>query len=399
MDASGTIEHFTYRGLRIFYKKTGCGPPMIFLHNAGNSHVIWYHQLDYFSRSHTCYAFDLPGYGMSAHPAARFPLELYTGFLDEFIQSRNLAPVILVGNCVGSAISLTFAMSRPRAVDKLILFNVLTRQVVWKGLWGPVFRLTAPVPSLRELLHRGLRNWTVPGPFAHFAIATQFGTRGYRDPELVKKLKKPYTRKGPLGAIIDLVADIESFAPMDAFTIPEKFPETLVIWGEKNVLLPVKAGRALCEKLKPARLEIIRGGGHLVMHELHQEVNGKLAAFLGLENKRFTSFFAGMKHFEQGVASWPAWSCHGIKKALRKMAESIRAHPDLPIFHPLSRAARKKQGHAQMVFATPSPQDKDHIGNQVVEASPPGCRQDTADAFIVPAIVGESPPVSLHVRR
>jgi hypothetical protein len=36
-----------------------------------------------------------------------------------------------------------------------------------------------------------------------------------------------------LGALIDILADIESFVPMDNFEIPQIFPETLVIWGEK----------------------------------------------------------------------------------------------------------------------------------------------------------------------
>jgi hypothetical protein len=45
-----------------------------------------------------------------------------------------------------------------------------------------------------------------------------------------------------MGALTDILVDIESFVPMDNFSIPEKFSETLVIWGEKNRILPLKAG-------------------------------------------------------------------------------------------------------------------------------------------------------------
>jgi pimeloyl-ACP methyl ester carboxylesterase len=331
MDTSGTIEQFGYKDLQVFYKKAGSGKPVIFLHNGGNSHSIWDHQVDYFSGSHTCYAFDLPGYGLSSNPAARYPLELYTGFVDQFIQSKHLAPVTLVGNCLGSAISLTCAMNKPGSVGKLILFNILTKKTVWNGIWGFIFRLTAPAPSLRELLQRGFRNWTVPGPIVHYSLVRQFGTRGHRDPELVKKLKKDYRRKGPLAALADIVVNIESFAPMDNFTIPEKFPRTLVIWGEKNTLLPVKAGIALCEKLKPDRMEIIPGGGHMVMHELHQEVNGILGEFIGLDHHRADSLLMRMLHLTEGVFG-PKSTYRDRKDAMPEISGSFSHHPDKPIF-------------------------------------------------------------------
>lgn len=277
MNVPAHFEEFIYKNLKIFYKKAGSGNPMIFLHNGGNSHIIWNHQLDYFSRSHTCYAFDLPGYGLSANPQIRYPLELYTDFLDAFITEKNLTPVTLVGNCIGSATSLTFAMQKPQKVERFILFNILTKQTVWNGSWGLFFKLTAPAPAMRERIHQGFGSWIIPSPIAHYSVVSQFGNRGYRDPNFVNDLKKNYGRKGQLGALIDILVDIESFVLMDSFEIPEKFPKTLVVWGEKNRVLPVQAGQKLCAGLKPHKMEIIKGGGHVVMHELHDEMNTLMA--------------------------------------------------------------------------------------------------------------------------
>lgn len=274
-------EYFHYRDLKVFYRKKGSGQPVIFLHNGGNSHIIWDHQVDYFSRSHACYAFDLPGYGLSANPAATYPLSLYTSFLDEFVISKKLAPVILVGNCVGSATSLSYAMKKPENVDKLILFNILTRQTVWNGLLGVFFKLTAHAPGMRMRLRKWFGNWTVLQFMAGISIAVQFGNRGERDAEFVEALKKNYSLKGPMGALLDILIDIESFVPMDHFTIPESFPRILVIWGGKNRILPWKDGRKLCASLKPHRLEVIGGGGHVVMHELHEEVNAIMDEHIG----------------------------------------------------------------------------------------------------------------------
>ena len=76
---------------------------------------------------------------------------------------------------------------------------------------------------------------------------------------LSEELKKLYRQKGQLGAVIDILVDIESFVPMDNFEIPKKFPPTLVIWGEKNRILPLKAGQKLCETLKPYKFGVIKG--------------------------------------------------------------------------------------------------------------------------------------------
>ncbi|MBF0395952.1 MAG: alpha/beta hydrolase, partial [Desulfobacterales bacterium] len=143
------MECFDYNGLKIYYKKIGSGRPVIFLHNGGNSHVIWERQISFLSDSHECYAFDLPGYGMSANPGIRYSLSLYTGFLDEFLLRSSLGPVTLVGNCIGSAIALRYAIEKPINVDRLVLFHILSKSTVRDGMIGPVFRATELIPTLR----------------------------------------------------------------------------------------------------------------------------------------------------------------------------------------------------------------------------------------------------------
>ena len=134
--------------------------------------------MDYFSGSRTCYAFDLPGYGMSVNPYAKFPLKLYTNFLDEFITRKKLAPVTLVGNCVGSATALTYAMQKPENVDNLILFNVLTKATVWNGLYGIFFKLTALAPAMRPRLRKWFGNWVPPRFVGAFSVIPSMAPEG-----------------------------------------------------------------------------------------------------------------------------------------------------------------------------------------------------------------------------
>jgi hypothetical protein len=42
--------------------------------------------------------------------------------------------------------------------------------------------------------------------------------------------------------------------------------------------------REICARLKPRKTEVIKGGGHVVMHELHEEINILMAGLVGLRS-------------------------------------------------------------------------------------------------------------------
>ena len=274
------MECFQYNDMSIYYKRVGKGKPVIFLHNGGNSHVIWERQISLLSDSHECFAFDLPGYGMSANPDVRYSLGLYTGFLDAFLVQSGMAHVTLVGHCIGSAISLRYAMEKTERVARIVLFNVLTKATVRAGMLGLLFKATAPFPGVRRFVRETFGDFTIPKIIGDYSINVQFGSRGEKSQALISQLQQVYRQKGQLGALADILADIESFDPLDHFEIPPGFPETMVIWGEENRILPYTAGKKLTNTLKPHRFVPIHGGGHLVMHELSDEINPILSGFI-----------------------------------------------------------------------------------------------------------------------
>ena len=73
------------------------------------------------------------------------------------------------------------------------------------------------------------------------------------------------------------------FSACDRFDIMEQVQTigspTLIICGDQDILTPVKYSRFLADKIAGARLEIIKGAGHLVMLERAEEFNKKIEAF------------------------------------------------------------------------------------------------------------------------
>jgi pimeloyl-ACP methyl ester carboxylesterase len=63
---------------------------------------------------------------------------------------------------------------------------------------------------------------------------------------------------------------------------------TLVLSGDDDPIVPVINGRILSTLIPHARLEIIRGGGHLFLIERPAEIAALVAAFLATSNGDWT---------------------------------------------------------------------------------------------------------------
>jgi pimeloyl-ACP methyl ester carboxylesterase len=55
---------------------------------------------------------------------------------------------------------------------------------------------------------------------------------------------------------------------------------TLIVWGERDALLPLRQGREWARRIRGSELHVIPGAGHLPMLERPVLVNGLLEAFL-----------------------------------------------------------------------------------------------------------------------
>lgn len=266
-----------FKGHRLAYYEQGHGEPILFLHNAGNDHHVWQHQLEYFSATCRVVAVDSLGYGQSDNPALDYSLSLYTEMVAALIDMLALAPVTIVGTCTGAAMALNYALQQPHKVKRLILFHVATERTVRGGGFERITGLVSGRPALaraispvvdalmsRGLLHRGM-------------IRSQYGANVDADPGFIDHLHRLYGKPGQATCLLNLFSNWPSFAPLDELTYPDGQPPLHVLWGEQNKLLPVQRGRELCQRLRPATFEVIAGGGHLVMREQPEIVTRRIA--------------------------------------------------------------------------------------------------------------------------
>lgn len=280
------MESFDFRGLSIAYERTGRGAPVIMLHNGGASHEIWRDVAARLADRYEVFAVDLLGFGDSAKPGAGYTLDNYVAMLEEFLRVRGLGaggshPVVLVGNCMGCAISLSYAERHPDDVRALVLCNPLTEATFLGGWLGPFLWLRERLPAVNRSVYRVLGRFRLTPAMGAAATLFQLGPRGrtrkvHRDDALIGC----YTGAGQVESLLGVLDDLENYSAIDDLTPRPGFPPVCTIWGMRNKIVSPAAGRRLNATLRPARQEWLADCGHLLMLERPDEVADVIDEFV-----------------------------------------------------------------------------------------------------------------------
>jgi 4,5:9,10-diseco-3-hydroxy-5,9,17-trioxoandrosta-1(10),2-diene-4-oate hydrolase len=252
------------------------GTVVILIHGLGASADIWRYNVEALAEQHRVYVPDVIGFGRSDKPGPSFSPFDYTPFLDDFLNILNIERASLVGQSLGGAIALHYALQFPQKVSKLVLVDSagLGKEVIW------TLRLMS-LPLVGELVSHPSRKGVEL--FFKFAV---------RDPALVTKdfvdlyynfFSQPGFQKFLLKIVRSIInvagAREEVLAPLmdNLYKITQP---ALIIWGEKDRVLPLKHAYRGKEKLPNAELKIIEGCGHIPFFERPEEFNKLILEFL-----------------------------------------------------------------------------------------------------------------------
>src|SRR5262245_2623032 len=136
-------------GLTLHYVTAGRGPAVVLVHGLGGFAESWRHNISAISRVATVFAVDLPGFGRSSKPPARYRLADSARALHGFIQAMGLDRVAVVGHSLGAAVSLTYALTHPARVERVALLGGLVPGSSYRP--SLPYRVAA-TPLLGELL-------------------------------------------------------------------------------------------------------------------------------------------------------------------------------------------------------------------------------------------------------
>jgi pimeloyl-ACP methyl ester carboxylesterase len=226
---------------------------LVFIHGAGGSRTSWRLQDDYFSRAFNCFIMELPGHGAAQGQGAQ-EVKDYTLWIKGALDELKLSSPFVIGHSMGGTIAMDLALRFPALPKGLVLVSTGARLRTVPDILDGIEKA---FPETAELICERSFAQDAPEELRRFAVA-----------EMMKN--SPGVLHG-------------DFTACDRFDIMDQVQAignpTLVICGDQDVLTPIKYSRFLADKIAGARLEIVKGAGHMVMQERPEEFNKKIEAF------------------------------------------------------------------------------------------------------------------------
>jgi pimeloyl-ACP methyl ester carboxylesterase len=260
-------------GRKVWLLENGSGAPLLYLHGFADVHSVkesWMPFHEQLAKQARVIAPAHPGCAATDENKDVEAIEDVVFHYLEVLDALKLAEFDLVGSCVGGWIAAELAVRHPEKVRRLVLIGA-TGLFVKGALIGDVFMMAQPergssYASLRKMLFASAEQPRALELFPDGMGEIEDELRRYQMLRLGSRIgfKPPYFYNHSLRNRLHRIA-----AP------------ALVIWGEKDNMVPRAHGETYAQLIPNAKLEIIPGAGHSAHVEKPDETARLVLDFLG----------------------------------------------------------------------------------------------------------------------
>ena len=256
MERSEIVLH----GHRVSYRMAGRGPLLVLLHGIAGSSATWDEVIPRLRESHSVLAPDLLGHGESSKPRGDYSLGAYANAVRDLLGALGFERGTIVGHSLGGGVALQFAYQFPERCERLVLVSSggLGREV------HPLLRAAAlpgaeaVLPWLSATARRGV------GTLTH--VLGRLGVRASTDLEEIWRNFSSLEESGARQAFVHTVRGIidlggQRVSATDRLYLAAELP-TLIVWGERDPLIPVHHAREAHARMPGSRLDIFDDAGH-----------------------------------------------------------------------------------------------------------------------------------------
>lgn len=253
----------------------GPRPPLVLLHGLLVTHHAFREILAPLAQERRVIALDLPGCGESDRPAPAdadgYSLPWLATRVHEALVALGVERCDLIAHSFGGAVAVELAATVPALVGRLVLVDAV------------VFAMELPLEGKMALLPR-------LGPFLFKQLYRRADLRRYlgrvfSTPELLdeRAVDVYWDRLGRDGGREAAYAMLLQMTQLDPLLerIPSIRAPTLVVWGDRDSLMPVDTAERLVERFADGQLRIVEGCGHAVAEERPDALIELLREYLG----------------------------------------------------------------------------------------------------------------------
>ena len=260
----------TIDDLNVYYEvqgNTSSQETLVFLNGLTQSTVSWLFVLPYFKEKYKIILIDFIFQGQSDKAEHWRDFDQHANDVKHVLQQEKINKATIIGLSYGSMVAQNFAVNHPNFVNKLILISTFAHKTPyyeaielswWRALelGGYNLMLDIMLPSVLSEEY-----------FSHPIIPIQLMKEARLDAQ---------QNKQAIFNLMQATKERKDYRPnLETITAP-----TLIIQGEKDLLLPVHLAQEVHKHIKYSKLKVISNAGHTLNLEHVPDVCGYIKEFL-----------------------------------------------------------------------------------------------------------------------
>jgi magnesium chelatase accessory protein len=249
----------------------GSGPILLLVHGTGASTHSWRALAPLLAHDFTVVAPDLPGHGFTRSPSyGSLSLPGMAQALSQLLQTLDLAPVLAVGHSAGAAIIIRMSLDELLATPGLVSLNGAL--LPFRGMVSHFFSPLAKLLVLNPVVPR-LFAWRAGDLSAVERLIRNTGSNIDRTGiDLYRRLvSSPEHVAAALGMMANW--DLEPLAR----DLPKLKAQLVLVAAGNDRAIPAEQSFRVRDLLPAARVEYLRGLGHLAHEERPEDISKIIA--------------------------------------------------------------------------------------------------------------------------
>ena len=252
-------------GTKIFYvdarpdEPDRIAPTLLLVHGLFVSSASWEDVIPGLAARYRVVAPDLPGQGESdIWKNKTVSFSRYASFINTFCEKLGIKSAVIVGHSMGGGIAIVAASMYGQLFKKAVFMDSIAYPFK-----QPFKARAVAMRGIGEFIFKKIYGW---GMFrAYFRNDVTYNKSKLNEKRLKMHFERfdPPERRDFAYSLVKMIAnptEVES-------RVAEVALPSLVVWGGKDILVPLACGHRLAKEIKGARIEIVPDCGHAPQEE------------------------------------------------------------------------------------------------------------------------------------
>jgi pimeloyl-ACP methyl ester carboxylesterase len=261
LKADVALRRRKLHGHRVAFRQAGSGPVVVLIHGITSDSRTWKRVMPYLARRFTVLAPDLAGHGGTEAARGDYSLGAHASSLRDLLACLGHERATFVGHSLGGGVAMQLSYQFPELCERLVLVDSggLGREVsaLLRAATLPGSELVLPLLSASRLLDAGRLAAGVLG---------RVGLRVGTDLEEMARGHATLADPGARAAFVQTLRAVvgpsgQRVDAADRLYLASRIP-VLLVWGERDSIIPVSHARAAHRQMPGSRLEVFARSGH-----------------------------------------------------------------------------------------------------------------------------------------